>query len=558
MQKKLFPQEAVRPSRKAKSAKNLKAPSIGSGHDSSTEDSSDSDLDNDDENNRSPDHDITKQRDVMSDSSCSDEMDVPQSHPKFVPEREDFVINFSSTDENGDDQDGSSDIIRKKNGTLAVIEQHDDYKYRGPGLREFNHDEYEALVTRVPKRNDAKADRQPDDDSDGDVSDKDTGNEDDMPTTAAAGSRKRNGTFPFAPEHPLFDSHEQRLRSDPRIVQIGGRSIPCFPGPMVADSPSWNRDAQAFAEFMVVFLCPWNPTTFHPERFDEATGTYVDVPMNWNGLCDWIEILYQRAAALQKKADLQSIDPKTKQIRRDPETQQLLLAEVDDPKIWLSARLFRFRNLASGLRTTVGLRNSNVFFRHQASTRWNNANRSLVDPSEADLCGAVVEQDDHAAGEQMASEVDMAIKWVEDRVASMHDDSDSTISKQKRAHSAAVAILEDLCASDTVIPRSAKADSIVIAENDLRQITQKLQKPNEIPTDVLKMDVDDESSNGNMPIDDVVPPDADSAQCTEEQVAALKVVMDWLQAQLQHEAGGYSTKVPSVPKLLIHGPGGAL
>jgi hypothetical protein len=34
--------------------------------------------------------------------------------------------------------------------------------------------------------------------------------------------------------------------------------------------------------------------------------------------------------------------------------------------------------------------------------------------------------------------------------------------------------------------------------------------------------------------------------------------MDWLQAQLQHEAGGHSTKVPPVPKLLIHGPGGAI
>ena len=558
MQRKLFPLEAVRPSRIAKSAKNLKAPSIGNGHDSSTENSSDSDLDSDDENIRAPDFDITKQRDAMSDSSCSDEMDVPQSMPKFVPEREDFVINFSSTDENGDDQDGSSDIIRKKNGTLAVIEQHDDYKYRGPGLREFNLDEYEALVTRVPKRNDVTAVQEADDDSDGDVSDKELGNGDDLPKAAAAGSRKRNGTFPFAPQHPLSDSHEQRLRSDPRIVQIGGRAIPCFPGPMVADSPSWNRAAQAFAEFMVVFLCPWNPTTFHPERFDEATGTYVDVPMNWNGLCDWIEILYQRAADMQKTADLRSIDPETKKIRRDPETNELQLAEVDDPKIWLSARLFRFRNLASGLRTTVGLRNSNVFFRHQASTRWNNANRRLIDPSEADLCGAVVEQVDHAGSEQMAREVDMAIKWVEDRVASMHDDSDSTISKQKRAHGAAVAILEDLCACEEVIPRSTNAVSCVIPEHDLRQITQKLQKPSESLPDVHKMDADDESSNGSVPFDNVLPPDASSAQCTEEQAAALKIVLDWLQAQLQHEGGGHSTKVPIVPKLLIHGPGGTL
>jgi hypothetical protein len=272
-------------------------------------------------------------------------------------------------------------------------------------------------------------------------------------------------------------------------------------------------------------------------------------------MCDWIEILYNRAAALQKTADQKcvlEIDP------IDKVTKVVSLQEVEDPKIWLSGRLFRFRNLASGLRTTVGLRNANVWFRHQASTKWNNSTKNLIDPSEADLCGAIVEHVDHHADEQNAREVDEAIKWLDDRVASMHDNSDSAASKQKRAHNATIDILQDLCASAVVVPRSVSADSIVMAEADLRRITQKLEKPNENPPEDDTMDSDDEVGNGSMRVDDVLPPSSSSAECTEEQAAALKVVMDWLRLQLQHEAGGHSTKVPAVPKLLIHGPGGTI
>jgi hypothetical protein len=567
MQKTLFPDEAVTSSRGAKNDQQNKK------RDSASDCSSDSDENNDNENknNNDSESDNDEERiqttkngcdeidvDDATDSDKEAQMDVISAPPKFVPEREDFVINFGSADEDGDEDDGSSEIIRKPNGSLAIVEQHMHYMYRGDELREMNYDEYASLVTVVLKRKDGKVPEPNDVDREGSDDDSDDTDDDETQPAATATTkrriavRKRNGTFSFSPEHPLADSFEQRLRSDPRIVRVGG-STPCFPGPMVEDSPSWERAAQKFAEFMIVFLCPWNPTTFHPERFDEASGEYVDVPLNWNGLCDWIEILYDRAAMLQETADQKCV------LKDDPETKEkkvVFLQDVEDPKPWLSGRLFRFRNLASGLRTTVGLRNSNAWFRHRASTRWNNANRELINPSEDNMVGTVVEHSDHAADEQMAREVDMAIKWVEQEVASMHDDSDSVKSRQKRAHNAAIGILQDLCSTDEVMPRSVSADSIVIPEEDLRAITQKLEKPNENTTEQVKMDSDDAAKDASMPIDDVVPPNSASAKCNDEQAAAMKVVMDWLRAQLQHEAGGHSTKVPAVPKILIHGPGG--
>jgi hypothetical protein len=571
MQKTLFPLEAVRPPRveKIKRQKKKSDSMSDSGSDNDADSDSDSDDEGDDERIRNPNHDLDES-DIddegmpLDDSNQTTQMDVSSTPPKIVHEREDFVINFGTTDDHEDDDEGSSEIIRKPNGSLEVVDQHTDYKYRGLELRELSFDEYEALVTRVLKRKDGKVKENDDGDENGSDDDSDDSEDDKMQPAAEAAPkrriavRKRNGTFPFSAEHPLADNFEQRLRSDPRIVRIGG-SIPCFPGPMVEDSPSWQRAAQKFAEFMVVLLCPWNPTTFHPERYDEATGEYVNVPMNWNGMCDWIESLYDRAAALQATADEKCVvvdepnpenpDIKTKRV--------VFLQEVEDPKIWLSGRLFRFRNLASGLRTTVGLRNANAWFRHRMSTRWNNANRNQIDPSEDSMVCTVVEHADHSAEEQMAREVDMAIKWVEQEVASMHDDNDSAKSKQKRAHNAAIDILQDLCALDEVVPRSVSADSIVMPEEDLRKITQKLQKPNENPPDV-KMDSSDESSKASMPIDDDQPTTSSVGQCTEEQAAAMKVVLDWLRAQLQHEGGGHSTKVPPIPKILIHGPGGTV
>lgn len=42
------------------------------------------------------------------------------------------------------------------------MEQHEYYKYRGPGLREMNLDEYVSLVSIVRKRNDADIDNKKD------------------------------------------------------------------------------------------------------------------------------------------------------------------------------------------------------------------------------------------------------------------------------------------------------------------------------------------------------------------------------------------------------------
>ena len=268
-------------------------------------------------------------------SDEKDDGDEVEAEQRVISEREDYVLDLSGDDSRFDqpDVDGLAEVIQhSEGGDPVIVQQHEHYQHRGDGLREMNFDEYCVLVkiTRVPKKRaepalaaaadapEAKEDGDDGDDGGGD----DESDDEEEPLSARGvlprrrqGARTRNAVFDFTPDHKLYLSHEQRLRSDPHIGILGGHSPPPFPGPRVGDgTPSWHRAAQLFAEYMITLLCSWNPITFHPERFDRARCEWVQVPLNWTGLCQWVEDLHDRESALRAAADAESVRIGTPQV----------------------------------------------------------------------------------------------------------------------------------------------------------------------------------------------------------------------------------------------------
>ena len=70
--------------------------------------------------------------------------------------------------------------------------------------------------------------------------------------------RKNNPSFDFLPEHALFRTHVQRLRTKPATVMLAAPGAPAFPGPEPSIfSAGWRRKAKAFAKYCSVLLIPW-------------------------------------------------------------------------------------------------------------------------------------------------------------------------------------------------------------------------------------------------------------------------------------------------------------
>ena len=92
--------------------------------------------------------------------------------------------------------------------------------------------------------------------------------------------RPSNQRFLFHPDHPLYDSHEQQIRSKPHIPLFIGRP-PRPPGrrpsPM---TEAWKKKARRFARYFLILLRPWA----------EANGQ-LPGPLTWKHLCFFIREL---------------------------------------------------------------------------------------------------------------------------------------------------------------------------------------------------------------------------------------------------------------------------
>ena len=76
--------------------------------------------------------------------------------------------------------------------------------------------------------------------------------------------RRPNATYEFHPDHPLYKTHVQQLRSQPVSVQLGGCPPPTPPGdePDPSSEPAkfqaWKKRADAFAAYVGPLLMPWD------------------------------------------------------------------------------------------------------------------------------------------------------------------------------------------------------------------------------------------------------------------------------------------------------------
>ncbi len=465
-----------------------------------------------------------------------------------------------------------ADLVRVPGGKFITVEQHDHYKHRGPHFHPMNFDEYCPLVVIVPIPKEGAASKT-DAPDDAEVDDGDSKEEDETSASSAAdstprirghgknGARTRNGAFAFAKEHPLSETHQQRLRSDPRISVLAGRAPTPFPGPRV-DTPAWRKRAHAFAVYMITLLCPWNLTTYHPERFDEATGAWVPVELSWEGLCTYIELLHDREDRIQREADskssvVHSADGKEKVAHLEP--------YVDDAP-YLTARLVRFRNIMSNFRTTVGVRNSNVWFRNRGTTHWNAKEQTAADAAEARENGTYVPNpEDEEIQRQAQAAVDSMLAD-----AAKFDDTNSSANKLMRSNADAVQVVTTLFnANSSVAAQPAEAAkprrSKCITATAMNSLTL-LMKSQTLSSDedAVKAGVAAEKGQGadyvagvDLPGSAAYAIDPNAPACNEEQEAALQKMLRWLQIAHQAKQPGASQSfLEPAPLWLLHGPGG--
>lgn len=90
--------------------------------------------------------------------------------------------------------------------------------------------------------------------------------------------RRNNTRFPFHPDHPLYSTHVQVLVSKHATPIISGMRVPKCPDPVTDTdrNPAWQRQADAFAAFMLTLFKPWNTITLSPG------------PLTWEAFCAYM------------------------------------------------------------------------------------------------------------------------------------------------------------------------------------------------------------------------------------------------------------------------------
>jgi hypothetical protein len=131
---------------------------------------------------------------------------------------------------------------------ITLSSQIDHYRFRGIHLQMLNFYEYCSLVLIVPNK---------------------SGLDGDDPTRG----RPCNISFQFSIAHPLFTTHQQKLRSKPATVMLAGRPIPRYPGPEPQKKKkAWKRKAERFAEYCCILLMPWECGEFAIEKMEESSS----------------------------------------------------------------------------------------------------------------------------------------------------------------------------------------------------------------------------------------------------------------------------------------------
>ena len=198
--------------------------------------------------------------------------------------------------------------LYRSGANRVPVHQHEHYAMRGPELAELCLYEYAALINIVPRRQNTT---------------------DDAPASVSTSqTRPANGTFRFASNHKLYDSHHQQLRSKEKVpVPVDRPPVPP-PDDVDQNTAAWRRQAQYFAEYFLILLRPW-----------KARGGTHPGSLTW---ADFTEFLLQL---------------------RDG-------SDGNGPSLVDQTRLRWLQNWSAGLRIPADDRSAVQKFRNRAATRW--------------------------------------------------------------------------------------------------------------------------------------------------------------------------------------------
>ena len=203
--------------------------------------------------------------------------------------------------------DTSAPLYRSGNRHKPV-HQHIHYALRGPALRHLCLFEYAGLINVTPMTRSVTI---PDDEA-----------------PEPFHTRLSNGTFRFAPTHPLYDTHHQQLRSLTKVPIPVSRPPAPPPDDVDQNTAAWRRQAQTFAEYFLVLLRPWSADD----------GTHPG-PLSWQDFTAFLTDLLEGSNHL-------------------------------GPSCTDSKRLRWLRNMAAGLRIPSADRTAVQKFRCRNATRW--------------------------------------------------------------------------------------------------------------------------------------------------------------------------------------------
>jgi len=171
----------------------------------------------------------------------------------------------------------SANVYSSGKEKKAVL-QVEHYAKRGKDLRPYSLYEYCATITVVenPKQRKSKDSTS----TTTNTSDKSTVENASAVKLGSMEGRTPNGTFPFHPTHPLYETHVQRIRSKFKVPVL--IKNPPKPPPPKPKNPSreWKTAARNFAHYFLVVYRPWL----------EEDGT-LPGEMSWKDFCSWMKDL---------------------------------------------------------------------------------------------------------------------------------------------------------------------------------------------------------------------------------------------------------------------------
>ena len=179
-----------------------------------------------------------------------------------------------ATEPNEDDDKNVSATVYGVGNERKAVMQHVHYAFRGNRLSHYSLYEYAALISIVPKK------KSTENSSCGEYPSCEDDEDEENVSDRTRPGRIDNGSFDFHPEHPLYASHYQRLRSKTKVPVLLRSPPKCPPPKPHTLTDEWRKAAREFSRYVLVLFKPW----------DEEEGTSTG-PLTWNALCKFMDQL---------------------------------------------------------------------------------------------------------------------------------------------------------------------------------------------------------------------------------------------------------------------------